>query len=204
MPSSVGFRDIFEPVHKQYTVQFELAGIICHIITCQDRFHTSAVCPGIMKWCACVERKSDLHHHITGKHTKGTDLYLCPLHYVFTTTCIRSHRFKQVHIRFDATVLCFGSTALKGDNCPSSEWSVMCRPCCEYHLIQCRCPSKGSRVGYTVPCCRNALDQCDPCIIHPGTFSLCHLYCRYSFMCNNLQGANFVSLLMLPTQFCHS
>ncbi|XP_031146001.1 inactive serine protease PAMR1 isoform X3 [Sander lucioperca] len=55
-----------------------------------------------------------------------------------------------------------------GDNCPSSEWSVMCRPCCEYHLIQCRCPSKGSRVGYTVPCCRNVLDQCDPCIIHPG------------------------------------
>ncbi|XP_070691725.1 inactive serine protease PAMR1 [Pempheris klunzingeri] len=44
----------------------------------------------------------------------------------------------------------------------------MCRPCCEYHLIQCQCPSKGSRVGYTVPCCRNARDQCDPCIIHPG------------------------------------
>uniref|UniRef100_A0A667Z448 Inactive serine protease PAMR1 n=1 Tax=Myripristis murdjan TaxID=586833 RepID=A0A667Z448_9TELE len=44
----------------------------------------------------------------------------------------------------------------------------MCRPCCEYHLIQCRCPAQGSRVGYTVPCCRNALDQCDPCIIHPG------------------------------------
>uniref|UniRef100_A0A3Q4HQ04 Peptidase domain containing associated with muscle reration 1 n=1 Tax=Neolamprologus brichardi TaxID=32507 RepID=A0A3Q4HQ04_NEOBR len=40
----------------------------------------------------------------------------------------------------------------------------MCRPCCEYHLIQCRCPSKGSRVGYTVPCCRNVLDECDPCI----------------------------------------
>ncbi|XP_039988547.1 uncharacterized protein si:ch211-102l7.3 isoform X2 [Xiphias gladius] len=58
--------------------------------------------------------------------------------------------------------------ALSGDNCPSSEWSVMCRPCCEYHLIQCRCPSRGSSVGYTVPCCRNALDQCDPCIIHPG------------------------------------
>ncbi|XP_032372142.1 inactive serine protease PAMR1 [Etheostoma spectabile] len=56
----------------------------------------------------------------------------------------------------------------QGDTCPSSEWSVMCRPCCEYHLIQCRCPSKGSRVGYTVPCCRNVLDQCDPCIIHPG------------------------------------
>ncbi|CAK6967042.1 inactive serine protease PAMR1 [Scomber scombrus] len=58
--------------------------------------------------------------------------------------------------------------ALKEDNCPSSKWNVMCRPCCEYDLIQCRCPSKGSKVGYTVPCCRNALDQCDPCIIHPG------------------------------------
>ncbi|XP_054476004.1 inactive serine protease PAMR1 [Anoplopoma fimbria] len=55
-----------------------------------------------------------------------------------------------------------------GDNCPSSRWNVMCRPCCEYQLIQCRCPSKGSKVGYTVPCCRNALDECDPCTIHPG------------------------------------
>ncbi|XP_074522229.1 inactive serine protease PAMR1 [Halichoeres trimaculatus] len=56
----------------------------------------------------------------------------------------------------------------------------MCRPCCEYHLIQCQCPSKGSKVGYTVPCCRNALDQCDPCIIHPG----CSLFenCK---TCNN-------------------
>ncbi|KAM6943554.1 LOW QUALITY PROTEIN: inactive serine protease PAMR1 [Xenentodon cancila] len=57
---------------------------------------------------------------------------------------------------------------LSGGDCPSSRWNAMCRPCCEYHLIQCRCPSQGSRVGYTVPCCRNALDQCDPCIIHPG------------------------------------
>ncbi|XP_031704491.1 inactive serine protease PAMR1 [Anarrhichthys ocellatus] len=67
-----------------------------------------------------------------------------------------------------------------GDNCPSSEWSAMCRPCCEYHLIQCRCPSKGSTVGYTVPCCRNVLDECDPCIIHPG----CSLFenCK---ACNN-------------------
>lgn len=55
------------------------------------------------------------------------------------------------------------------EDCPSSKWNAMCRPCCEYHLIQCRCPSRGSGVGYTVPCCRNALDQCDPCIIHPGT-----------------------------------
>ncbi|XP_026175927.1 inactive serine protease PAMR1 isoform X2 [Mastacembelus armatus] len=70
--------------------------------------------------------------------------------------------------------------ALTGDNCPSSKWNVMCRPCCEYHLIQCQCPSKRSRVGYTVPCCRNALDQCDPCIIHPG----CSLFenCK---TCNN-------------------
>uniref|UniRef100_A0A8C7MPL4 Inactive serine protease PAMR1 n=1 Tax=Oncorhynchus kisutch TaxID=8019 RepID=A0A8C7MPL4_ONCKI len=44
----------------------------------------------------------------------------------------------------------------------------MCRDCCEYQLIQCRCPSQGARVGYSVPCCRNQLDQCDPCIIHPG------------------------------------
>ncbi|XP_034437025.1 inactive serine protease PAMR1-like isoform X2 [Hippoglossus hippoglossus] len=68
--------------------------------------------------------------------------------------------------------ICFCVTAWPraptGDTCPSAEWSIMCRPCCEYHLIQCQCPSKGSRVGYTVPCCRNALDQCDPCIIHPG------------------------------------
>ncbi|CAN9506652.1 unnamed protein product [Ophioblennius macclurei] len=65
--------------------------------------------------------------------------------------------------------LCLGIKGwTHGDKCPSSKWNVMCRPCCEYHLIQCRCPSKGSRVGYTVPCCRNELDQCDPCIYHPG------------------------------------
>ncbi|XP_072237300.1 inactive serine protease PAMR1 [Leuresthes tenuis] len=68
--------------------------------------------------------------------------------------------------------LCFCVTgwvhALTEEKCPSSKWNVLCRPCCEYHLIQCRCPSNGLRVGYTVPCCRNALDQCDPCIIHPG------------------------------------
>ncbi|KAK5874347.1 hypothetical protein PBY51_019301 [Eleginops maclovinus] len=65
--------------------------------------------------------------------------------------------------------VCFCATAWpSADNCPSSQWSAMCRPCCEYQLIQCRCPSKGSRVGYTVPCCRNALDECDPCIFHQG------------------------------------
>ncbi|XP_034018584.1 inactive serine protease PAMR1 [Thalassophryne amazonica] len=72
------------------------------------------------------------------------------------------------------------STAPPENSCPSSEWSVMCRPCCEYHLIRCQCPSQGSQVGYTVPCCRNALNQCDPCIFHPG----CSLFenCK---TCNN-------------------
>lgn len=70
--------------------------------------------------------------------------------------------------------LCFGLVPPTGDNCPSSRWNVMCRPCCEYHLIRCRCPSRGSSVGYTVPCCRNALDQCDPCIVHPGASSPPH------------------------------
>ncbi|CAL8260506.1 unnamed protein product [Merluccius merluccius] len=44
----------------------------------------------------------------------------------------------------------------------------MCRNCCEYDVIQCKCPLQGSRVGYAVPCCRNAINECDPCIIHPG------------------------------------
>ncbi|XP_056874371.1 uncharacterized protein LOC130516950 isoform X2 [Takifugu flavidus] len=65
--------------------------------------------------------------------------------------------------------LCHSATAWpQADSCPSSRWNAMCRPCCEYQLIQCRCPSKGLKVGYTVPCCRNALNQCDPCIFHPG------------------------------------
>uniref|UniRef100_H3CW44 Peptidase domain containing associated with muscle regeneration 1a n=1 Tax=Tetraodon nigroviridis TaxID=99883 RepID=H3CW44_TETNG len=61
-----------------------------------------------------------------------------------------------------------GLPRLTEDRCPSSRWNAMCRPCCEYQLIQCRCPSKGLKVGYTVPCCRNALNQCDPCLIPPG------------------------------------
>ncbi|XP_031425544.1 inactive serine protease PAMR1 isoform X2 [Clupea harengus] len=54
------------------------------------------------------------------------------------------------------------------DKCPSAEWNIMCRSCCEYEQIRCRCPSQATQVGYAVPCCRNALDQCDPCIIHQG------------------------------------
>ncbi|XP_037538649.1 inactive serine protease PAMR1 [Nematolebias whitei] len=44
----------------------------------------------------------------------------------------------------------------------------MCRGCCEYDLIRCKCPLQRTTVGYAVPCCRNAINECDPCIIHPG------------------------------------
>uniref|UniRef100_A0A671MKQ5 Peptidase domain containing associated with muscle regeneration 1 n=1 Tax=Sinocyclocheilus anshuiensis TaxID=1608454 RepID=A0A671MKQ5_9TELE len=44
----------------------------------------------------------------------------------------------------------------------------MCRTCCEYEQISCKCPSQGTKVGYAVPCCRNALDECDPCTLHQG------------------------------------
>ncbi|XP_062317947.1 inactive serine protease PAMR1 [Osmerus eperlanus] len=44
----------------------------------------------------------------------------------------------------------------------------MCRGCCEYDVIRCKCPFQGTPVGYAVPCCRNAINECDPCIIHPG------------------------------------
>uniref|UniRef100_A0A8P4K5K0 Inactive serine protease PAMR1 n=1 Tax=Dicentrarchus labrax TaxID=13489 RepID=A0A8P4K5K0_DICLA len=43
----------------------------------------------------------------------------------------------------------------------------MCRGCCEYDVIRCKCPLQGTPVGYAVPCCRNAINECDPCIIHP-------------------------------------
>ncbi|KAJ8003028.1 hypothetical protein DPEC_G00165110 [Dallia pectoralis] len=65
-------------------------------------------------------------------------------------------------------------TALPNDyrhlynHCPGPEWNVMCRGCCEYDVIRCKCPLQGTPVGYAVPCCRNALNECDPCIIHPG------------------------------------
>ncbi|CAB1338921.1 unnamed protein product [Coregonus sp. 'balchen'] len=55
---------------------------------------------------------------------------------------------------------CLAPRGVVDDKCPSSEWNHMCGDCCEYHLIQCRCPSQGARVGYSVPCCRNELDQC--------------------------------------------
>ncbi|XP_037622677.1 inactive serine protease PAMR1 [Sebastes umbrosus] len=54
------------------------------------------------------------------------------------------------------------------NHCPGPEWNVMCRGCCEYDVIRCKCPIQGKPVGYAVPCCRNAINECDPCIIHPG------------------------------------
>ncbi|XP_056137757.1 inactive serine protease PAMR1 [Lampris incognitus] len=53
-------------------------------------------------------------------------------------------------------------------HCPGPEWNVMCRACCEYDVIRCKCPVQGTPVGYAVPCCRNEINECDPCIIHPG------------------------------------
>ncbi len=54
------------------------------------------------------------------------------------------------------------------DKCPGPQWNSMCRTCCEYEQISCKCPSQGTKVGYAVPCCRNVLDECDPCILHQG------------------------------------
>ncbi|XP_041917184.1 inactive serine protease PAMR1 [Alosa sapidissima] len=73
-----------------------------------------------------------------------------------------------------AMLLCVCTTAWphvsrpQDDKCPSAEWNAMCRSCCEYDQIRCKCPSQSTQVGYAVPCCRNELDECDPCIIHQG------------------------------------
>ncbi|NXT42990.1 PAMR1 protease, partial [Pelecanoides urinatrix] len=54
------------------------------------------------------------------------------------------------------------------ENCPGAEWNIMCRECCEYDQIECTCPGRKERVGYTIPCCRNEENECDSCLIHPG------------------------------------
>ncbi|XP_010584316.1 PREDICTED: inactive serine protease PAMR1 isoform X2 [Haliaeetus leucocephalus] len=54
------------------------------------------------------------------------------------------------------------------ENCPGAEWNIMCRECCEYDQIECICPGRKERVGYTIPCCRNEENECDSCLIHPG------------------------------------
>uniref|UniRef100_A0A8C4VDH8 Inactive serine protease PAMR1 n=1 Tax=Falco tinnunculus TaxID=100819 RepID=A0A8C4VDH8_FALTI len=54
------------------------------------------------------------------------------------------------------------------ENCPGAEWNIMCRECCEYDQIECVCPGRKEKVGYTIPCCRNEDNECDSCLIHPG------------------------------------
>ncbi|KAM6308289.1 inactive serine protease PAMR1 isoform 2-T2 [Aegotheles albertisi] len=65
------------------------------------------------------------------------------------------------------------------ENCPGAEWNIMCRECCEYDQIECICPGRKERVGYTIPCCRNEENECDSCLIHPGCtiFENCK-FCR--------------------------
>lgn len=78
--------------------------------------------------------------------------------------------------------------------CPGPEWSVMCRGCCEYDVIHCKCPLQGYPVGYAVPCCRNAVNECDPCIIHPGEQITHKHLCRYFSI--------FSSLLVMHVLVC--
>ncbi|NXJ09879.1 PAMR1 protease, partial [Odontophorus gujanensis] len=54
------------------------------------------------------------------------------------------------------------------EDCPGAEWNIMCRECCEYDQIECVCPGRKEKVGYTIPCCRNEENECDSCLIHPG------------------------------------
>ncbi|XP_064008400.1 inactive serine protease PAMR1 isoform X3 [Pogoniulus pusillus] len=54
------------------------------------------------------------------------------------------------------------------EGCPGAEWNIMCRECCEYDQIECLCPGRKEKVGYTIPCCRNEDNDCDSCLIHPG------------------------------------
>lgn len=58
------------------------------------------------------------------------------------------------------------------ENCPGAEWNIMCRECCEYDQIECVCPGRKEKVGYTIPCCRNEENECDSCLIHPGMLTV--------------------------------
>lgn len=109
---------------------------------------------------------------ISGVCAVETVTLIRSLHFCQTLRCFYAVGPFQLYVIWPCALVCLGLTRLTEDSCPSSRWNAMCRPCCEYQLIQCRCPSKGLKVGYTVPCCRNALNQCDPCIIPPGTTSV--------------------------------
>lgn len=109
---------------------------------------------------------------ISGVCAAETVTLIRSLHFCQTLRCFYAVGQFQLYVIWPCALVCLGLTRLTEDSCPSSRWNAMCRPCCEYQLIQCQCPSKGLKVGYTVPCCRNALNQCDPCIIPPGTTSV--------------------------------
>ncbi|NWV01884.1 PAMR1 protease, partial [Upupa epops] len=69
------------------------------------------------------------------------------------------------------------------ENCPGAEWNIMCRECCEYDQIECVCPGRKERVGYTIPCCRNEDNECDSCKKNPGCtiFENCKSCCNGSW-----------------------
>lgn len=57
-------------------------------------------------------------------------------------------------------------------------------------------------MGYTVPCCRNALNQCDPCIFHPGTPSVTTShFIKYSKYNINLGGNYHISVFVFCQPF---
>lgn len=88
--------------------------------------------------------------------------------YKFWLWCVQTHVWVSSACAACDIVLCLLDYRFLYNYCPGPEWSVMCRGCCEYDVIHCKCPLQGYPVGYAVPCCRNAANECDPCIIHPG------------------------------------
>lgn len=98
-------------------------------------------------------------------------IYLLILFVLLSRFLLKILKYYTFHLQATLPTLfvCFFSDyRYLHNNCPGPEWSVMCRGCCEYDVIRCKCPLQGTPVGYAVPCCRNAINECDPCIIHPG------------------------------------
>ncbi|KAM9408254.1 LOW QUALITY PROTEIN: uncharacterized protein pamr1a [Pholidichthys leucotaenia] len=156
---------------KDYRVLAEEAN---RIILASRSFSVQAVRPGSEEESSEGEELMVVAGMATRRHRNGT---VCFYHRHFDAEvqrCLLPCHFKKSGNGPAGTP--------KGGSCPSSKWNMMYCPCCEYQLIQCCCPSKGFKVGYTVPYCRNTLDQCDPCIIHPDI--RCSLFenCK---TCNN-------------------
>lgn len=91
---------------------------------------------------------------------------MCRQHGLALRTHIGHNAFDTVPTMY--SVCASPASIAREDKCPGPRWNAMCRSCCEYELIRCKCPSQRTRVGYAVPCCRNDIHQCDPCIIHQG------------------------------------